>query len=173
MIDKLKAYGALLGCLLLTILLVAQTARLYVERHEHDQLKVQVAEADRKRTQAALKASEDDAAKKLAHATATQENIDAFTVSQPTRDALARADLAVAQRLRIDAERRAATYRAQAQANAAACSDLADRLEAFDRHIVRGAEVVAGLRADLDRRDAEVALLVKQVHTERALAEGD
>lgn len=171
MFAKLKAYAFQLATLVLLVLLAAQTVRLHFEQRAHDQLKVTVAEADRNRTQAALKASEDDAAKKLAHAAATQENVRAFTVSQPTRDAIARADLAVAHRLRIDAERRAATYRAQAQANAAACRDLADRLEALDRHVVEGTTVVAGLRAALDRRDAEVALSLKQVHTERALTE--
>lgn len=171
MFAKLKAYAFQLATLVLLVLLAAQTVRLHFEQRAHDQLKVEVAEADRTRAEAALKASEDDAAKKLAHATATQENVHEFTVSQPTRDALARADLAVAHRLRIDAERRAATYRAQAQANAAACSDLADRLEALDRHVVEGAAVVAGLRGDLVRRDAEVALLRGQITADRTLME--
>ena len=58
-----------------------------------------------------------------------------------------------------------------AAASAAACSDLADRHAALDAHVVRGAGVVAGLGADLERRDAEVVLLRKQVDTERSLLE--
>ena len=47
------------------------------------------------------------------------------------------------------------------ETGAAACRDLADRHAALDAHVVRGAGVVAGLGADLERRDAEVALLRK------------
>ena len=53
-----------------------------------------------------------------------------------------------------------------------ASSGIADRLEALDAHIVRGAGVVAGLGADLERRDAEVALLRGQIDADRALLSG-
>ena len=136
----------------------------------------QIADISQKHATAALKLSEaaradetQTALKESTHAADTSKNSDEFTTSQPVRDAIARADLALADRLRIGAERRAATYRAQAQSNAAACSDLADRHAALDAHVVRGAGVVAGLGADLERRDAEVVLLRKQVDTERAL----
>ena len=129
-------------------------------------------------TQANLKRSEavraDEtltAGRESAHAQGTQENSDEFTTSQPVRDAIARAELAAAERLRLGAERRAATYRAQAQACTTASGGIADRLEAFDRHIVEGATVVAEHRAALTRRDAEVVLLRKQIDTERALLE--
>lgn len=104
------------------------------------------------------------------HAADTQKSSDEFTQKQSGRDAQLRADLDRAKRLQLDAERRAATYRAQAQANAAAGSDLADRLETLDRHIVEGVEVVARLRGDLARRDDEVMLLSNQVQIERALS---
>ena len=103
------------------------------------------------------------------HAQKTQENSDAFTTSQPVRDAIARADRARVERLRLGAERRAATYRAQAQANAAACGDSADQLIALDRQLVEGIGVVAALRSDLGRRDAEVVLLHGQIVADRAL----
>lgn len=138
----------------------------------------QIADIRAQHTQANLKRSEavraDEAAtagKEAAHAKGTQENSYEFTTSQPVRDAIARAELAAADRLRIGAERRAATYRAQAQACSTAASDIADRLEAFDRHIVEGAAVVAEHRAALTRRDAEVVLLRKQIDTDRALLE--
>jgi hypothetical protein len=129
------------------------------------------ADAKLKRSEAARADETKTAGKEGAHATSTQENSDEFTTSQPVRDAIARADLARVDRLRVDAERRAATYRAQAQADAAARSDLADRHAAFDRHIVEGAAVVAEHRAALARRDAEVVLLRRQIDTERALLE--
>ena len=169
MIDKLKAYGWMIAAIALGLVAGAQTIRLNGAERAHDKLKIEVAEAERGRTEAALKATQDDAAKKMAHAAATQENVDEFTTSQPVRDAIARADLARVERLRLGAEQRAATYRAQAAANAAACRDLADRLEAFDRQLVAGVGVVADLRSALERRDAEVVLLHKQLMTERTL----
>lgn len=171
MIDKLKAYGFQILCLVLLALLAAQTLRLHAEQVSHERLKAQVAQDARERTSAALKQEQKTATDERAHAQASQENSDEYTTSQPVRDAIARADLAVADRLRRDAERRAATYRAQAQANAAACLDLADRHAALDRHVVEGAAVVAGLRGDLVRRDAEVALLRGQITADRALME--
>lgn len=111
------------------------------------------------------------ASKESTHAADTSKNSDEFTTSQPVRDAIARVGLARAERLRTDAERRAATYRAQAQACTTASGGIADRLEAFDHHIVEGAAVVAEHRAALTRRDAEVVLLRKQIDTDRALLE--
>ena len=170
--DKLKAYGWMVAAIAAGGLLLAQTVRLHNEQSAHDKLKVTVAQDDKARTDSALKHEIKTSADESTHAAATQENSDAFTTSQPVRDAIARADLALADRLRTDAERRAATYRAQAQSNAAACSNLADRLEAFDRHIVEGAGVVAEHRQALDRRDAEVALLRGQIDADRALLSG-
>ena len=169
--DKLKAYGFQALALALGVLLLVQTGRLQTERFAHQKLIAATAGAALQRSEAARADETITAGKEAAHAQATQENSDAFTTSQPVRDAIARADLATADRLRVGAERRAATYRAQAQASAAACSDLADRHAALDAHVVRGAGVVAGLGADLERRDAEVALLRAQIDVERALVD--
>lgn len=129
------------------------------------------AQASLKRSEAARADESATAGKESTHAKGTQENSDEFTASQPVRDAIARAELAAAERMRLGAERRAATYRAQAQSCTTASGGIADRLEAFDRHIVEGAEVVAEHRAALTRRDAEVVLLRKQIDTDRALLE--
>lgn len=132
-------------------------------------IRAQYTQANLKRSEAARADETLTAGKESAHAKSTQENSDEFTTSQPVRDAIARVDVARAERLRTDAERRAATYRAQAQADAAARGDLADRLEAFDRQLVEGVAVVGELRADLVRRDAEVVLLRGQIDADRAL----
>ena len=136
----------------------------------------QIADIQAQHATAALKQSEaaradeiQTASKESTHAANTSKNSDEFTTSQPVRDATARADLALADRLRTDAERRSATYRAQATACTTASSGIADRLEAFDRHIVEGAGVVAEHRQALVRRDSEVVLLRKQIDTDRAL----
>lgn len=169
-----KIISAIAGgiAMLLAAALTWQTYQLSSERTAHSALKLEVSQANERRTKAALGAEVKTAKAESTHARTTQENSDAFTISQPVRDAIARADLARVERLRLGAERRAATYRAQAQANAAACSGLADRLEALDRHIVRGAGVVAGLGSALDRRDAEVVLLRGQIDADRALLGG-
>jgi hypothetical protein len=171
MLDKLKAYGAIAAALVLGALLMVQTGRLIMEQAQHQALKTTVAQDLAKRTGAALKDEQRTATKERTHGALTQENSDEFTTSQPVRDAIARADLAVAERMRLGAERRAATYRAQAQACATASGGIADRLEAFDRHIVEGAAVVAEHRAALTRRDAEVKLLRGQIDADRALLE--
>lgn len=134
-------------------------------------IRAQYAQANLKRSEAARADEKLTAGKESAHAKSTQENSDEFTTSQPARDAITRAELAAADRLRLGAERRAATYRAQAQACTTAAGGIADRLEAFDRHIVEGATVVAEHRAALTRRDVEVVLLRKQIDTDRALLE--
>ena len=136
----------------------------------------QIADINQKHATAALKLSEaaraaetQTALKESTHAANTSKNSDEFTTSKPVRDAIARADLAIAGRLRTDAERRAATYRQIAASCSAASGGVADRLEALDAHIVRGAGVVAGLGADLERRDSEVKLLRGQIDADREL----
>ncbi len=169
MIAVIKGYALQAACLVLLGLLLTQTWRLHSEQRDHAQLRADVAEADRARATAALKHEAATSLKEFGHAAATQENSDAFTLSAPVRDAIARADAARHGRLLNDAERRAATYRAMAEAGAAACRDLADRHTALDRHVVEGVSVVGALRSDLVRRDAEVVLLRRQIDVDRAL----
>lgn len=156
-------------------LAVAAASTWHVQAWRYDaqisDIRAQYTQANLKRSEAARADETLTAGKESAHAKSTQENSDEFTTSQPVRDAIARVDVARADRLRLGAERRAATYRAQAQACTTASGGIADRLEAFDRHIVEGAAVVAEHRAALTRRDAEVVLLRKQIDTERALLE--
>ena len=167
----MKAATYLLALALLAALgaLWRTDSALDAERLAHQATKTEHATAALKQSEAARADETQTALKESTHAANTSKNSDEFTTSQPVRDAIARADLAIADRLRTDAERRSATYRAQATACTTASSGIADRLEAFDHHIVEGAAVVAEHRAALARRDAEVVLLRKQVDTERAL----
>ena len=166
-----KIISAIAGgiSLLLAAALAWQTYQLHSERTAHSALKLQVAQDLQRQTAAALTDERQTASKETTHASATQENSDAFTTTQPERDAAVRTDLERIDRLRVAAERRAASYRAQAQANGAACRDSADRLAAFDSQLVAGVGVVAALRNDLGRRDAEVVLLHGQLVADRAL----
>lgn len=167
--DKIKAYGFQALALVLVVLLLTQTWRLHTEQLARRTL---VAEVEAQRAKAAIAyagAVTKNSEKQSAHAESTQGAVHEFNQSKPPRDDALRSELGRSERLRIDADRRAATYRAQAQANEAACRGLADRLETFDRHIVEGVAVVAGLRADLGRRDAEVVLLRRQIDADRAL----
>lgn len=171
-LDKLKAYGWMAAAIVAGGLLLVQTGRLYSEQKAHGDLKTAVAQAGEKRAEEGRIEDNKAADKDAAHAASTQGNSDAFTQKQPARDASHRADLARVERLRRDAEGRAATYRAQAQANAAACSNLAHRLETLDRQLVEGVEVVGELGEIVARRDAEVILLRRQIDIDRALVSG-
>lgn len=162
-----KAWQA--GALVLAALLALQTWRLHTEQLAHQRLITAQANAVAGRAEAGLAQEQQLAGAESAHAKQTQEASDAFTQKRPARDAAVRADLDRVERLRLAAERSAATARAQAQANAAAGSDLADRYGALAQHVASGAEVVAGLRADLARRDDEVVLLRRQLEADRAL----
>lgn len=154
-------------------LAIAAASTWHIQAWRYDaqiaDIRAQYAQANLKRSEAAHADEIQTASKESTHAADTSKNSDEFTTSQPVRDAIARVDIARAERLRTDAERRAATYRAQAQTCTTASGGIADRLEAFDRQLVEGVAVVGELRADLVRRDAEVVLLRKQVDTERAL----
>lgn len=172
MLDKIKAYGFQALAFALGVLLVVQTWRLHAEQVAHEKLKTSTAQAATGRATAALTIEQQAGAKESTHAQQTQEVSDAFTISQPVRDALHRADLDRAERLRSGAERRAATYRAMAQACAASSGGVADRLAAFDAQLVEGVAVVGALRSDLVRRDAEVVLLRGQIDADRALMAG-
>ena len=143
-----------------------QDARYTAEMAE---LRLEQTTSNLKRSEAARADEIQTASKESTHAADTSKNSDEFTTSQPVRDAIARADRAIADRLRTDAERRAATYRQIAASCTTASSGIADRLEALDAHIVRGAGVVAGLGADLERRDSEVKLLRGQIDADRLL----
>ena len=168
-LGKLKTYGWIAAAIAASTLLAAQTVRLGTEQRAHQLLITTTAQAETARATAALKYEQLTAAQESTHAANTQKASDDFTTSQPVRDSIARADLTRLERLRTDAERRAASYRAQAAAGAAACSSLADQHAALDAHIVEGVAVVGALSSDLVRRDAEVTLLRSVVHADRAL----
>lgn len=157
------------GLILTSVLTVVQTYRLNTEQVAHKDLQLKIVKSEAANTKATLKAESLQAIKEQAHTTSIQKVSDEFTTSQPVRDAIARADIARADRLRIDADRRAATYHAQALGNATACGSLANRLEAFDRQLVEGTQVVADLGAVVARRDAEVVLLREVIDADRAL----
>lgn len=160
------AAGAVAGALLAGGL---QQARVSNVRAELAQVREQHAQAVADAVTKALAQDREDRDKETTHAADTTKNVDQFTQGQPERDASLRADLARAGRLRLDADRRAATYKAMSASCAAASSGVADRLEALDRQLVAGVGVVGRLRGDLERRDAEVVLLHGQIHADRKL----
>lgn len=168
-IASLKAYAAQAIALVLLALLLVQTGRLHTEQLAHQRLITSAAQAGTQRATASLKIEQQAGAAESTHAQQTQKASDAYTTSQPVRDAIARADIARADRLRTDADRRAATYSAMSQSCAAASSGIADRLAALDAQLVEGVAVVADLRGDLAGRDAEVVLQRAVIDADRAL----
>ncbi|UXC19996.1 hypothetical protein [Comamonas squillarum] len=134
-------------------------AELRAEQARDKATRAEAARTDE--TQTALRESK--------HAQDTIYNADRLANLKTGIDVDVRAVLARAERLHRDTDSRAATYRAQAQADAAARSDLADKAAALDRQLAEGLGVVASLGGDLRRRDAEVAALCDQVNIERRL----
>lgn len=162
------AAGAVAGALLAGGL---QQARVSNVRAELAQVREQHAKAVADAVTKALAQEREDRAKETTHAADTTKNVDQFTQGQPERDASLRADLARSERLRLDADRRAATYKTMSASCAAASSGVADRLAALDRQLVAGVGVVGRLRGDLERRDAEVVLLAGQLAADRKLTD--
>ena len=169
LLDKIKAHIWALAAIAAGALLAGQTVRLHTAQGAHQRLQTKTAAADAARTAALLQDATTTGTKQSTHAAATQKASDAFTQTAPARSDSLRADLDRAERLRAGAEARAATYRAQARASAAAGSSAADRLVALDQHIVEGVAVVAELRSVVAKRDAEVVLLRGTIDADRAL----
>lgn len=107
------------------------------------------------------------------HAQDTIYNADTLVSLKTGIADIQRRELGYFERVQLSADSRAATYRAQAQADAAARSDLANIAEALDGRVTAGLGVVAKLQGRLGERDAEVATLCEQVNIERALNEAD
>lgn len=103
------------------------------------------------------------------HASETIYNADGLVSFKTNIDRVYSIDIADAKRVRHESESRAATYRAQASANTSAASDLANHAATLDRSIADGRIVVARIKSDLAKRDAEVKTLCDQLDTERAL----
>ncbi len=162
------AAGAVAGALLAGGL---QQTRVSNAKAELAQVREQHAKAVADAVTKALAQERADRAKETTHAAETTQNADRFASSQPARDAAVRADLDRSERLRLDAVRRAATYKAMSATCTAAAGGVADRLEALDRQLVAGVEVVGRLRGDLERRDAEVVLLHGQIQADRKLSD--
>ncbi|MFG0593624.1 hypothetical protein ACF8OH_03825 [Delftia sp. WSY_9] len=169
MLEAIKSKAWQAGALVLAVLLALQTWRLHTEQLAHQRLIAAQAQQVAGQAVAGLTLERKLATAESTHATQTQEASDAFTQARPARDAVVRADLDRVERLRLAAERSAATARAQAQAHATAGRDLADRYGALAQHVASGAAVVAGLRENLARRDDEVVLLRTQIDVDRRL----
>ncbi|MFA5386818.1 MAG: hypothetical protein WC322_00265 [Candidatus Paceibacterota bacterium] len=165
----IKGDIATIAALALGVLLGLQTWRLHTEQLRYSTLETRVAKDNAARASASLKQIEKNVAKKETHATASTENASELLQNLERRAAAATRRAADADRLRLDAERRAATYRAMSESGGADCSALADRTAALDRSLAKGLGVVAELQGTVERRDAEVAALMRQIQADRAL----
>lgn len=125
------------------------------------------------RAEAARVDSEATAKLEAKHAEGTIYNADKLASIKTNIGDNLRADLVSIERLHIDSKRRAATYRAQADADATARRDLADKAAALDSDLSEGRQLVRTLRANIEQRDAEVSALCDQVNIERRLLGDD
>lgn len=135
---------------------------------QNDNLKREAAQAAAVNTQTTK-----DANDVTQHSQSSQQNAVDYAKSTRPLDSALSADLQRIDGLRRDAEKRAARYRQEAEAGATACRSLADRYEALDRSTVEGLAVVAQLRTALERRDAEVKLLRRQIEIDREFMEAN
>lgn len=147
----------------------AQTVRLSDARTQIATLEKKAAETRAAAAKAYAQDAENTATKEHQHAADTQAAADQFHAGAPARELDLRQRLADAERLRNSADQRAARYRAQAEGDAAARRSLADRAEALDRSLAEGRTVVAELRGVVERRDAEVMLLLGVIEADRRL----
>jgi len=125
------------------------------------------------RSNAALVENTKTSIKESKHAQDTIYNADRLAYLYTGVADIQRRELGYFERLHLSADSRSATYRAQANADAAARSDLANLAEALDGRVTAGLGVVAKLQGRLGERDAEVATLCEQVNIERALNDAE
>ena len=121
------------------------------------------------RAEAARTEETQTAIKESKHAQDTIYNADKLASLKTGIAVDVRGELERAHRLQLSADSRAATYRAQAEADATARRNLADKAAALDASLAEGVGVVADLGGALKQRDAEVAALCDQVNIERSL----
>ncbi len=172
-LDRLTTpiWAALIGAALLA--LGVQSWRLSSTAKELTQLQAQQLKRQAQQTTAVNLQLSKDAQNVNTHAQGSQQNAAQLNqATQPLASALS-AELQRIDGLRVAADRRAAGYRAQAEAGSAAYRSLADRCEALDRSLVQGLTVVAQLRTTVERRDAEVIALRRQIDIDRKFMETD
>ena len=147
--------------LALSGLLALQTQRL---------AKVEISQSEQAQAQAqqALAATEKKAVAVIAHGAAQQDNTHDYTKTLAKLEAGRAADAARIAGLQHDI-RSAATRNAQLAGDAAACRDLADQHQRLATLAGEGAGVVGELVGLVDRRNDEIALLQKQLVTDREL----
>ena len=134
-----------------------------IARAESSQSKQAVAQAQQ--TQAA---TEKKAVAVLNHAAAQQENTHDYTQKLVALESGRAADAARIAGLQHDI-RTVATRNTQLAGDAAACRDLADQHQRLATLAGEGAGVVGELVGLVDRRNDEIALLQKQLVTDREL----
>lgn len=153
----------------LLALIGVQTWRLHTAETDLAEVQASVAIDRAARATAYSADSNKTAGKEHIQAATSQKASDEFTSSQPARAVDLSADLARAERLRNAAEKRAASYWAEATAGAAACSRLADQARTLDGLVTEGVRLVGEGRGLVKQRDAEVKLQGGIIDGDRAL----
>ena len=149
--------------LALALLLALQSQRQAKVETSH-------AKADAAQAQQSQAATEKKAEAVVKHGAAQQGNTHDYTQEMARLEAGRTADAARIAGLQHDI-RAAATPNAQLAGDAAACRDLADRHERLAALAAEGAELVSEAGSLVQRRDAQVELLLGQVTADRALLE--
>jgi hypothetical protein len=117
-------------------------------------------------SQQAQVATETKAGNLLQHATAQQDNANAYTQTIQALEAGRTADAARIASLQHNL-RTTATQHAQAVSDAAACRHLADQHQQLATGLAEGAGMVGELVGLVEQRDAQVSALMGQVQIDR------
>lgn len=136
----------------------SRIARIEVSQSKQAQAQAEKAQA----------ATEQKATALVTHAAAQQDNTHDYTQKLATLEAGRTADAARIAGLQHDI-RAAATRNAQLAGDAAACRDLADQHQRLAALAGEGAGVVGDLGGLVQKRDAQIALLLGQVKADQNL----
>ena len=153
----------------LAVLVLLQQLRVDGLRVEVSRLEASHAKAGQELAQKSQAATEIKAAALLDHSGNTQDNIYEYTQTIQRLEAGRAADAGRIAGLQRSL-RATATQHAQAAGDAAACRNLADQHQRLAELAGRSADVVGGLVGLVERRDAQVTVLKRQVDLDRGLA---
>ncbi|WP_314326017.1 hypothetical protein [Comamonas aquatica] len=153
----------------LAVLLLLQQLRVAELQVDVATLEASHAKAGQEQAQQAQAATEKDASALLQHAGNQQDNIYEYTQTIQRLEAGRAADAGRIAGLQRSL-RATATQHAQAAGDAAACRNLADQHQRLAELAGRSAGVVGGLVGLVERRDAQVTVLKRQVDLDRGLA---
>lgn len=145
-----------------------QQARVSNAKREIAGLRADVAEEMRERAEDLAKYRQEKADLAAAHAAAQQETVDEYQKKLRLANDRVNERSAMVGRLRAQLVEFSAISRTPADSDSAVLQRAGDRLQTLGGLLAEGSELLAEGVAIIERRDAEVTLLVDQIRVDRA-----